>query len=109
MEGPALKKAGIVPDLVDRVDEEAAVTMHIRYGGRDVGNGNEIMPSEARLCSTWFCCASVSIFFHSALTTDQQAVCALLLIRSRRVMIGGTVGCKASQFKTLAEALCLLG
>ena len=49
MEGPALKKTGIVPDLVDHVDEDAAVTMHIRYGGRFVGNGNEIMPSEARL------------------------------------------------------------
>ena len=47
-QGPALNNARIVPDLVDHVDLNDAVTLSVRYGDRIVTTGNELKPSEVR-------------------------------------------------------------
>jgi len=47
-QGPALNNARIVPDLVDHVDLDDAVTLSVRYGDRIVTTGNELKPSEAQ-------------------------------------------------------------
>ena len=46
MQGPALTNAHIVPDVVDHVNLEDAVSMRVQYGDRIVTTGNELRPSE---------------------------------------------------------------
>ena len=46
LQGPALTNAHIVPDVVDHVDLDDAVSMRVQYGDRLVTTGNELRPSE---------------------------------------------------------------
>ena len=48
LQGTALNNARIVPDVVDHVNMDDAVSMRIQYGDRIVVNGNELVPAEAR-------------------------------------------------------------
>ena len=47
LQGPALNNARIVPDVVDQVNLDKAVSLRIQYGDRTVANGNELAPAEA--------------------------------------------------------------
>ena len=59
MQGPALNNARIVPDVVDHVKLDEAVSMRIQYGDRIVTNGNELLPAEVRqsCCTIVIVCA----------------------------------------------------
>lgn len=46
MQGPALTNAHIVPDVVEHVDLDDAVSMRVQYGDRVVTTDNELRPSE---------------------------------------------------------------
>ena len=46
MQGPSLTNAHIVPDVVDHVNLNDAVSMRIQYGDRLVTTGNELRPAE---------------------------------------------------------------